>query len=122
MRLAAGCLVIVLGLASACGGTSVAAGPAPDVESHLSCAGGLRESMVVDHGGTERETRTPEQMAKDYGDHVGGAFSGQRKVVYRSAERIDITFSDSEGRVQAVLSYGLDEKTGWLLQNGVNCA
>lgn len=113
----------MLGLVSACGGVSAPAGPAPDVESHLACAGDLKESLIADHvGGAERETRSPEQMAKDYGAHAGGPFSGQRKVVYRSAERIDITFTDGEGRVQAVLSYGLDEQMGWLLQNGVNCA
>lgn len=120
-RWAACCyLAMVLGLASACGSKAEAVGAAPDIETYLSCAGGLRESMVVDHDGTGRDPRSPEQMAKDYGAAVAGSFSGPRKVVYRSAGRVDIGFADGEGRVQAVLSY-TRHGSGWQLETGVNC-
>ena len=69
--------------------------------------------MVADHRGPE--------LAKEYGAHAGGASSGERRVVYRSQERVDISFTDGGGRVQAVLPYQLDEETGWLLASGVNC-
>lgn len=118
MRLSAACLFIVLGLASACGSPAEAA---PDPESLLSCSGSLKVSMVADHAGDTRETRSPEQMAKEYGAHVGGAFSGQREVVYRSPERVDISFTDGGGRVQAVLTYRLHDEMGWLPDSGVNC-
>ena len=123
-------LVLASGLASACGSPPASrpvsdAGPAPALESHLSCAGSLRESMIVDYVVDEQsapDPRTPEQMAKDYGDVVGRAFSGQTKVVYRSAEEVHIGFVDGEGRVQAVLSYRDNGPQGWHLETGMNCA
>jgi hypothetical protein len=118
MRFTAGCLTIALGLVSACGA------PAPEppaLESHLACAGSLTVSMVVDHDAGVRDTRPPEEQARQYGAAVGGSFSGKRKVVYRSRERIDISFVDGEGRIQAVLSFRNHGWGGWRLEGAVNC-
>ena len=78
--------------------------------------------MVVDYAEGKRDPRTPEQMAKDYSDAVGGRFSGQRKVVHRSAEEMQIAFVDGQDRVQAVLAYHNDSQIGWILTGGINCA
>jgi hypothetical protein len=91
------------------------------MQSHLSCDGTAKVHMIVDHGGFTTETRTPEQLARDYSEAVGGSFSGKRKVVYSSAERKDIAFVDGQGRVRAVLSYSYHGQPGWRLDQGVNC-
>lgn len=119
MRLTAGGLAIALCFAAACGSLAQAA-PAP--ETHLSCAGSLTESVVADYVEGGRDNRSPEQQAKEYGAAVGRAFSGQRKVVYQSSERTDISFADNEGRIQAVLSYQYHGGQGWRLEHGVSCA
>jgi hypothetical protein len=124
MRIAAGCLTIAIGLASVAGASACGSSPAHPaaLETRLSCAGSLTESLVVDYDSTGRDTRAPDQQAKEYGAVVGGAFAGKRNVVYRSKERIDIAFTNGQGRIQAVLSYRNHTWRGWRLENGANCA
>ncbi|GIH10371.1 hypothetical protein Rhe02_84380 [Rhizocola hellebori] len=120
MRVFTGGIAVVLGLAAACGAPPAEAAPA--LPTHLSCASAMTVALVADHDESVAETRTPEQLAKDYAAVVAGSFSGQRKVVYRSAERTDIAFVDGQGAAQAVLSYRRHGGQGWRLEEGVNCA
>jgi hypothetical protein len=120
MRGSAVGLAIMLGLAAGCGSAAQTA-PAPALGSYLSCDSAATVHMIVDHAGLGTDSRTPEQMARDYSAVAGGSFSGKRKVVYRSAERKDIAFVDGQGRIRAVLSYGYYGLPGWRLDQGVNC-
>ncbi|SCL30533.1 hypothetical protein GA0070624_4095 [Micromonospora rhizosphaerae] len=95
---------------------------AADPETLLDCSGGQVTSTNVDHDDTTKETRTPQELAAAWAAAQGGAFSGGRKVAYKSDERTDITFADGQGKATAVLSYRNDDRLGWRLEKALNCA
>lgn len=111
------CLVVLLALA-ACGGPprDSLGGPA------LDCAGGSTVTMVADHDGLTRETRSPLELARGYAVHVQGSFRGEQRVYFESDDTVEIAVTSDWGRVTAKMTYSRQRDLGWRLQQAVSCA
>ncbi len=114
-------LVLTAAAMTACGGRSDQSGTAVDKpEELLSCARGKMVTAVVADDGSTKETRSPQEQAAAFAAVQAGAFAGEQNVAYDSGNRVDITFTDTSGKVTAVMSYEKGD-LGWRLREAVSC-
>ncbi len=111
-------LVLVAAAVEGCSSKADAGDPA----TVLSCSGGPVTTTMVDHDSTTKETRTPREQATAWASVQAGAFTGTPRVSYESSDRTDITFTDRQGQVTAVLTYRNDGTLGWRLDSALSCA
>ncbi len=110
------CLVVVLAVAGC--GEQVRG----DLGATLECGGGPTVSMIADHDGITRETRSPRELARSLAEHEKGSFRGDQRVAFDSADLVEIAVTNEEGRTTAIMSYQREPELGWRLLQAVSCA
>jgi hypothetical protein len=83
----------------------------------------IRESAILDHDGSTRETRSPEEIATDWRDVLNE--QGEDRLVHRRTFRSSddvtkISYSDAAGDISAVLVFRRGP-VGWQLSTIVTC-
>lgn len=98
----------------------------PDPATYLQCSGDRFITTEVTHDSTTKETRTPGQLADAWVNGMAGQRPDFQPVAHRDAFSTengrDVAFTNTAGRVVAVLSYERDANLGWRLESAIECA
>jgi hypothetical protein len=106
--------------------TPISNAAGPDPAGWLSCAGDRMAVTHLTHDAETVATETPEEIGARYASSPEpGRLRASpliQTLAYRSADRVDLAFSEGSGPPRAVLSFERHPKLGWRLELIHECA